>query len=462
MHFDIIVIGGGAAGLMAAAGAGSQGAKSVLVLEKMPRPGRKIVITGKGRCNYTNLKDWNSFQPHIRANSNVLRSAFYNLTPEKLMDFFAQHGLESVVERGDRVFPASHKSMDVVDVLTNAVERVGGKIETEREVQEIYVEEEYGERIFVVNCTGGYAYSASRVIIATGGLSYPLTGSTGDGFRFATDFGHSLKPCFPSLTALVPKSYKEVISIPQYEFASDGLKYHIDRSVPLSETGKELCGVHLKNVGLSLEVNGTIMKEFEGDVDFTDGGIEGPLGFSVSRDAVKSLINGSKVALILNLKPGVPINEFVARVETLWNEVRRDSRSKGKNARYLLKVLLGKLMPWELIPGFMKCHTGLISGKKGYEVLKVKSLVSAVVAWRFEVVGYVGYERCVVTAGGVSADEIVPKTMESRKVKGLYFCGEVLDIDADTGGYNLHSAFAEGFLAGMSAAKSLEDVICKL
>ena len=215
MTYDVIIIGGGAAGLMAAYGAATALSSrkdhrkvSVAVLEKMPRPGRKIMITGKGRCNFTNMKDWSAFSTHIRSNSNVVRPAFYNLTPERLADFFRANGMESVTERGDRVFPESHKSMDVVDALAKACLKEGVRIETGFEVSEIGTEEDNGNKIFTVRGRNGGFFMGSRLILATGGLSYPTTGSTGDGYRFAEVFGHSIKPCFPSLTALVPKGYK--------------------------------------------------------------------------------------------------------------------------------------------------------------------------------------------------------------------------------------------------------------
>ncbi len=445
-HYDIIIIGGGAAGLMAAYGAASGRKRSVLVLEKMPRPGRKIVITGKGRCNFTNMKDWSDFAPHIRSNSNVLRAAFYNLTPERLLEFFERQGLASVVERGDRVFPASHRSMDVVDALVNAAVKSGARIETDAQVSEIHTEDCSDGKIFTVCTVSGKEFSCSKLIIATGGLSYPGTGSTGDGYRFGQELGHTVTNCFPSLTALVPEGYK-------LESPGRDSKFHIDRSLPLSDTGGALCGCSLKNVGVRLEANGSTLQEMEGDIDFTDGGIEGPAGFAVSRNAVKSLINGSEVVLHLDLKPGVPQDEFAERTAKLWDEVQKDPRSRGKSARVIGKILIGKLLPWELIPGFLKCHPEIYSGNKGREVLKLKALVNGLRDWSFPIAGYVGYERCVITAGGISCSEIIPKTLESRKCPGLYFCGEVLDIDADTGGYNLHTAFATGLLAGESAAK---------
>lgn len=434
---------------MAAYGAAVQSAGrcKVLVLEKMPRPGRKIMITGRGRCNFTNAKEWSSFSSHIRANANVLRPAFCNLTPERLIGLFASAGMESVVERGDRAFPASYKAADVVDTLVGLAENAGARIETAVQVQEVCLQEEYGCRYFEVRSVDGRSFSAARLVIATGGLSYPSTGSTGDGYRIAEALGHKVRPCFPSLTALVPKGYKQT--------GGGNASGHIDRSEPMSATGASLCGVKLENVGVSLAVNGVVVKEMEGDLDFTDGGIEGPIGFSISRDAVKAIINGGKVSVAIDLKPAVPEAQLTSRLEMLWKSVRDDRRSEGRSTQLLLRILLGKILPQALVPGFIGTSDCLLSGKNGRQ-LRTDVLVRALKCWKFDIAGYVGYERCVVTAGGVDCSEIVPKTLESRKCSGLYLCGEVLDIDADTGGYNLHTAFSTGYLAGMSAARSME------
>ncbi|MCQ2144087.1 MAG: aminoacetone oxidase family FAD-binding enzyme, partial [Bacteroidales bacterium] len=209
---DILIIGGGAAGLMAACGAGSARPGTVVtVLEKMPRPGRKIIITGKGRCNFTNMKDWNEFQEKVHPKSAPLKAAFYNLTPSKLVEFFSSHGLESVVERGDRVFPASHNSKDVVDALVRAVESVGARIVTESPVQAV----EAADGIFRVTLESGSVWESRRLILTTGGLSYPRTGSTGDGYGFARALGHKVTPLFPSLAAITPRNYRyaETISL---------------------------------------------------------------------------------------------------------------------------------------------------------------------------------------------------------------------------------------------------------
>ena len=444
---DIIIVGGGAAGLMAAAGAAghcsSKGMDAkIIVLEKMGRPGRKIMITGKGRCNFTNLKNWNEFSEHIHPKPGFLKSAFYNLTSEKMIDFLTEQGMESVVERGDRAFPASHLASDVVDALLRAAEGAGAEVLCGKEVDNVSRTGQDGVDDFQVNCTDGSCYVCSKLIICTGGLSYPKTGSTGDGFGWAKDMGHSLRPLFPSLTAIVPAGYKDITISGK---GSEVGKGHIDRSTPLSETGNMLCGNQLKNVGLSIIIDGNTAAEEFGDLDFTDGGLEGPIGFKVSRKCVNALMNGSRVQAIIDMKPAVEIEDLQARIAALWNEIAKDKRSANKLYKDRFKILLTKVLPMQLIPGFVKMNPNADH----------KSLAKALKGWKMDMEGYVGYERCVVTAGGVSQDEMTPKTLESRIVPGLYFAGEILDLDGDTGGYNLQIAFSTGYLAGSSAARTL-------
>ena len=518
MKSEIVIIGAGASGLMAAYHAArtlvdAGQAAQVTVLEKMPRPARKVMITGKGRCNFTNVKDWNAFSGHIRSKANFVKSAFYNLPSQAVVDWFEGFGMPTVVERGDRAFPASHHASDVVDTLVNACLSLGVKIETEAEVASLTQEPRGSSPLktsggagplpsddgplpintgvatpeppaslkslsnfacskvtgpgrsadadyepsapkpsigFSVRLVDGREWKCSRLIIATGGLSYPTTGSTGDGLRWAEELGHHIVPTFPSLTALVPKGYK----------LQEDKDLHIDRSTPLSELGQALCGVQLKNIQLSLQIEGTEVDSEFGDIDFTDGGLEGPVGFQLSRKAVKALVNGSRVSLQLDLKPGVSLTDLTARVKELWAEIEKDPRSRGVREKERCRILLGKLMPRELIPGFQAMHPEIITlerrGRADTKVwVNLVSIAKALKAWQFDIAGYVGYERAVVTAGGVSTDDFIGKTMESRLVPGLYLCGEVLDIDADTGGYNLQLAFSTGALAGINAAKSL-------
>ena len=456
---EIIIIGGGAAGLMAAAGAASTlcGKGRVLVLEKMQRPGRKIMITGKGRCNFTNVKAWNEFNGHIHPKPNFLKPSFYNLSSEKMIDFLTDHGMESVVERGDRAFPASHLASDVVDALVRAAEQAGAEVQCNKEVSRLGQDAES----FTVGCADGSMYICKRLIICTGGLSYPKTGSSGDGYRWAKEMGHAIRPLFPSLTAVVPKGYKDLSTTLEMTGGkgemtgekgemtdgkgemTDG-KGHIHRSLPLSEVGKMLCGNQLKNVGLSIFIDGNEAQNEFGDMDFTDGGIEGPIGFKVSRKCVNAIANGSKVTAVLDLKPAVEIEDLTVRINTLWNEVSKDKRNAQKLYKDRFRILLTKVLPMSLIPAFLKYHQNADH----------KTLPKYLKGWKFDIEGYVGYERCVITAGGVSQDEVTPKTLESRLIPGLYFAGEVLDLDADTGGYNLQTAFSTGYLAGISAAKS--------
>lgn len=436
MSADIIIIGGGAAGLMAAAGAAGTMKKEnragrVIVLEKMARPGRKIMITGKGRCNFTNVKPWNEFSSHVHPKPNFLKPSFYNLSSEGMMAFLQDHGLESVVERGDRAFPASHLSSDVVDTLVKAATDAGAEILCNRTVGNVILNE--NDTTFTIRCADGSSYTCAKLIICTGGLSYPKTGSTGDGYGWASSMGHKLKPLFPSLTAIVPKGYKTC----RIE------KGHIERTEPLSEIGQSLCGNQLKNVGLSLVIDGNEAQNEFGDLDFTDGGMEGPIGFKISRKCVNSIINGSKVHVVLDLKPAVEIEDLTVRISCLWNEVSKDKKCASKPYKDRFRILLTKVLPMSLIPAFMKLNPSADH----------KTLAKSLKNWKFDIAGYVGYERCVITAGGISLEELTPKTLESKLIPGLHFAGEILDLDADTGGYNLQIAFSTGYLAGISAAK---------
>lgn len=404
--YDIVIIGGGAAGLYAAATLSSlnkEGAGiSALLLEKMHRYGLKIGITGKGRCNLTNTKVWNEFATHIHPKNVFLKNAFYGMSNAATMEFFESIGLPLVVERGDRVFPQSMKATDVPAILEKHILSGGIHMQKNAPVHSVsslpdnLFRIEYGESVIV---------HSRSVIVATGGFSYPTTGSTGDGYGFAKGLGHKISPCFPSLTALIPKNYRE-----------------------------EYYGISLKNVSLQLVVNGDVVQEEFGDLDFTNGGIEGPIGFKVSRKGVYNIMNGQKVEVRMDLKPAVSLKQLQERI------TRELQQIKGNQ----LKGVLPKLLPGKLVPLFVAANKDL----------SLENLAAKLKCWVFPVGGYVGYERCVVTAGGVSLQEVSQKTMESKLVKGLYFAGEVLDLDGDTGGYNLQIAFSTGALAAMSAAKA--------
>ena len=347
MKSDIIVIGGGASGLLAALGAAevlaqTENGGTVTVLEKMPKAGRKIMITGKGRCNFTNVKPWTDFSEHIRTDVNFVSPAWHNLTPEKLISLLRSNGLRSVVERGDRAFPESHMAGDVVDTLLRACTLAGVKVVTGCEVKtidktargfsldtvktitkEIRIRQEDPRKkpqFRTETSIETEEYTCSKLIVATGGLSYPGTGSTGDGYMWAEELGHRIEPCYPSLTALVPEGYKSDRSALAGEIkaAFQGrtvygkrkerkinplpahypkFDKHIERIQPLSELGEMFNGNNLDNVQLTLFINGEAVQTEFGDIEFTDGGLEGPLGFMVSRKAVNALNNGQKVSL---------------------------------------------------------------------------------------------------------------------------------------------------------------------
>lgn len=423
---DIVVIGGGAAGMMAALTAKKAGKDlSVVILEKMPRPGRKILVTGKGRCNLTNACDWDEFSLHVHPKPNLLKHAFRAFTPSDTIAAFNAMGLDCVTERGRRVFPASMKAMDVVDTLAGSLKRSGVEIRCGLKVEKIEKTPEGFFHIFYTmagrrsdNPKHGNGIpersmiTAKAVILATGGLSYPGTGSEGDGYPMATALGHKIVPCFPSLTALRPAGY--------------------------ATSRKLLEGIHLKNVSLYLFINGSLAQEEFGELDFTDGGIEGALGFRVSRKAVKALANGASVTVRIDLKPALDENQLEKK---LGNAGMLDG-SKSHTVSSIPVSILSSLIPTSIAKALAATNKANI---------KRYGLAASLKKWDFAIEGYTGYERAVITAGGISDDEVNPKTMESKLVPGLYFAGEILDIDGDTGGYNLQIAWSTGHAAGLAA-----------
>lgn len=423
---QLIIIGGGAAGLFAAAVAAESGL-SVALFEKNARCGRKIALTGKGRCNLTNTKPWEEFAHHIHPKNIFLKNAFYAMSNIKVMEFFERIGLPLVEERGDRVFPASMRAQDVTDTLVAYLKSLGVKIFNCAEVESVKSigSESAADQIntnspfrFSIKLTDGKMARSSSLLIATGGLSYPVTGSTGDGYEFAKELGHSVTPCFPSLTALTPTGYSD-----------------------------QLQGVSLKNVELTLIINNQdVVTEF-GDMDFTNGGIEGPIGFKLSRKGVYNLINGQKVSVRLDLKPAVTAAQVKERIAREINALKPQEKSRLEKggADAISRILLPKLLPKQLIAPFVAANTGM----------SVSNLPQLLKGWNFKISSFVGYERCVITAGGISLSEISQKSMESKLVKGLYFAGEVIDLDGDTGGYNLQIAFSTAALAAQSISKSL-------
>lgn len=410
---ELVVIGAGAAGLLAALSAAEEGV-SVLLLEKMEKAGRKIRITGKGRCNITNTKNWDDFSKHIYPKNSFFKSAFYNLTNTKTITLFEEIGLETIIERGDRVYPKSGQAKDVVDALVNRLSALGVEIRYNSRVTDIKsIDGSVTELVWDENGSRK-SVCPKAVIVATGGLSYPTTGSDGDGYKFAGNLGHNIVPCFPSLTALMPKGYDS-----------------------------SLQSLVLKNVILKLFIGKDAVQEEFGDVEFTNNGLEGPLGLRVSRKAVKALLNGEKVFITIDLKPALSEIQLINRI----------NREFDTNGKIRITDLLPRLLPKQLIEPFMK-QNKLLSGKILSSQLpgEIYPIIDSLKNWKLEIESFTSFERCVITAGGVSINDIVSKNMSSRIIKNLYFAGEVIDIDGDTGGYNLQIAFSTGYLAGKSAS----------
>lgn len=408
----VIVVGGGAAGLMAAGQAAAAGAETLL-LEKMARPGRKICITGKGRCNITNTAGTTEFIGHFGKTGSFLRQAFARFFNRELMAFLENLGLEMVKERGGRVFPASGKAPDVLKVLLQWVQQVGVVLKPGAPVDGLIV---VGERVAGV-VTGGREILGDAVILATGGASYPATGSTGDGYRMATAAGHRIMPIRPALVPLVTAG----------------------------NIAGRMAELNLLNIKVRMLVNGKKQREAFGELVFSKFGLTGPVILTLSGYAVDAIENGDKVVLAIDLKPALDDAKLEARL-------LRDFASRGKED---FASLLRGLLPREMIPVCLEL-TGIPAERKGHSVSSKerRRLRTWLKDFRLEVTGYRPLTEAIVTAGGIDTKEVDPRTMESRLIKDLFLAGEVLDIQGDTGGYNLQAAFSTGWLAGRSAAKT--------
>ncbi|HIZ86471.1 MAG TPA: aminoacetone oxidase family FAD-binding enzyme [Candidatus Coprenecus stercoravium] len=408
-EYDIVIVGGGAAGLMAAVIASGEKCR-VAVFEKNSRCGRKLLLTGKGRCNITNTRQWRDFKEHIHPDSGFFRPSFMAFSNEDTVSMFNKLGLSTVEERGQRVFPASGKSSDVRDAMESYV-TASSNVEIFCDMEVLSVKRVDGcgfiiNALSLSNRMDVSCVKARAVIIATGGLSYPATGSTGDGYRFAESMGHSIVRTRPSLTALMPQGYNFALS-----------------------------GLTLRNVALSLIVDGGVVREEFGELTFTNDGLEGALGFRVSRKAVAALDSGKRVAVRIDLKPAVSEAELKSRIE-------REYRKGLRLARFV-----GNFLPVQAVAPFMDANPSL----------NVSNLPVKLKNWEMPLKGYKDYSRAVVTSGGVSLDEISRKTMESKLMPGLYFAGEVMDLDADTGGYNLQIAFSTAASAVRAAVANVSE-----
>lgn len=394
---------------MAAYVAAQRGLK-VLLLEKMDQPGRKLRITGKGRCNLTNTAPLKDFLTHVGSDARFMRNSAAVFFNRELMDFFESLGVPLVVERGDRVYPRSGKSLDIFLAIISSLEAMPNvEIRKNTRVASLVVEDGAAKG---VRCADGTVLHADSTIVATGGMSYPLTGSTGDGYRFAELCGHTVSQRFPALVRL-----------------------DCDMKIP-----QELVAFVLKNVRLTLtDGNGRKLSEHFGEMTFTPTGIAGPIVLSASRAATGPLHRGKTVVAHLDLKPAV-------ETATLDKRLINDLNSNGTR---LFIDALRLWLPAELIPlALQNLHIEYYKRLNQINAEERKRLLSFLKDFTFRLSGTGGFDEAVVTQGGVSLKEVNPKTMESRLVKNLYFIGEVLDLDADTGGYNLQLAFTTGNAAG--------------
>ena len=409
----VLIIGGGAAGMMAAAFAAKNGNR-VEVFEKNEKLGKKLFITGKGRCNITNAADLEDFFPAVTSNPKFLYSAFYSFTNEQVISFFEELGVKTKVERGGRVFPVSDHSSDVIQALKSEMERLGVKINLNAEVKELITEKNSTiETVDGIRLVSGKKISGDAVIVATGGISYPSTGSTGDGYRFARRCGHKVSELSPSL---VPMEVNEWYA-------------------------GELMGLSLRNIEIRITDGKKKLYQEFGEMLFTHYGVTGPVILSASSVVGKKL-KDTELTLHIDLKPALTEEQLDKRV---LREFETNHNRQFKNA-------VDSLFPSKLRPVIVEL-SGIPEEKKVHEITKEERLrfVRLIKDFTMTLTGLRGYNEAIITKGGVSVKEIDPGTMESKLVKGLYFAGEVLDLDAVTGGYNLQIAWSTGYLAGMNA-----------
>ena len=414
----VIIIGGGPAGMMAAITA-KENKNDVLIIEKNNQLGKKLLITGKGRCNITSSLDMDTFIRNTPGNGMFLYSAYQQYTNKDIIKFLNKQGLEVKEERGNRIFPVTDKSIDVLKCFTKKLKELNIDIKYNEKVLEILVENIDGKTKVTGVKTNSGILEADKVILATGGKSYPLTGSTGDGYKLAQKLGHSITEIKPSLVPL--KAYNK------------------------SEC-KQLQGLSLRNVKIKLmdiEKNKKIYEDF-GEMIFTHFGVSGPIILSASAHLVRyknieRLFNEKKIILKIDLKPALQDKKLNDRVLRDFEQV--------KNKQF--KNSLDKLLPQKLIPIIIE-RSKINPNKKVNEITKKEreKLIKEIKDFEIEIIGFRPIEEAIITSGGINIKEIDPKTMESKKVKGLYFAGEIIDVDSYTGGFNLQIAYSTGYVAG--------------
>lgn len=436
---DVIVIGGGAAGLMAGITAARQGA-SVVVLERMKEPGKKMMITGKGRCNITNACPMEEFIPNLPGNGKFLFSALQQFTNDDLLRFFQEQGLETVTERGGRVFPATGKAKDVIAVLRSALQKAGGRLVTGAQATGFTVKpgQVTGIRYRTVENDGRrdgqdfrsqtkgkmklgpeHTLDAGAVIVCTGGASYPGTGSDGNFVPVLEMLGLSIEPLLPALVPLQPE---------------EGFT-------------EELEGLQLKNVEASVLADSKVVAKEFGELQFIRGGIAGPICLTMSRKVARlQHYNQPELELSIDLKPALSDEKLETRLIRDFQEF----------SKLRLAEVVRKLLPQPLVEPIL--DTAFLDGKKQVSQVSKEerlALVQAVKHFTIPLMGTRPLAEAIVTAGGVALKEIDPKTMKAKRIAGLYFAGEVMDVDGYTGGFNLQAAFSSGYVAGLHAAKQV-------
>ncbi len=403
-----VIIGGGAAGLLAAGRAAERGAE-VILFEKMGQTGRKIGISGKGRCNLSNSADLNEFLTHFGKNGRFLRQCFQYFFSRELIDFFEQRKLHLVTERGGRIFPESGRALDVVKACNDWLTSERVEVRKTAPVTKIVVKD---GKVESVVC-GGKNVQCENVVLATGGKSYPRTGSTGDGYRLAEALGHTILPLRPYLVPLT----------------SPNPKVH------------SMAGLDLRNVQIRLYLDGKRKDHAFGELSFTGFGLTGPVILSLSGQIVDALDQGKKVQISLDLKPALDSKKLDGRL----------IRDLEKRREEPIDSILRGLLPRQMVPVCLdSCRISPDTAASTFPGKARKQLVQWLKDFRIEISGYKSFNEAIITAGGVSLKEIDPKTMESKLVSGLYIAGEMLDLQADTGGYNLQAAFSTGWVAGSS------------
>ena len=406
---NVIVVGGGAAGMMAAVFAARNG-QNVQLLEKNEKLGKKLFITGKGRCNITNAADIEDLFTAVTSNPKFLYSGFYSFTNQQVIDFFEELGVKTKIERGERVFPVSDHSSDVIAAFSRELKSLEVAVSFHTEVKELLCEQ---DKVCGVLLTNGKKMKADAVIVATGGISYPSTGSTGDGYRFAKETGHRVTELLPSL---VPMEVRQWYA-------------------------KELQGLSLRNIEICITDGKKKLYEEFGEMLFTHYGVTGPVILSASSVVGKTL-RKKELTLHIDLKPALSEEQLDKRI---LREFDANHNKQYKNS-------IDSLFPAKLKPVMIELSE-IEPEKKVNEITKEERqrLVHLIKDFTMTLTGLRGYNEAIITKGGVSVKEIDPGTMESKKMKGLYFAGEVLDLDAVTGGYNLQIAWSTGYLAGINA-----------